>query len=91
MRQLVTELALEMQTQAPTQLWLTSQANASVYGSRRLLRSPRRSWHLSTGVPLLVGLTTEQLRAVLCHELAHYARRHAFFSAMAYRGSTAQS
>ncbi|MGQ0775508.1 MAG: M48 family metalloprotease [Pseudonocardiales bacterium] len=45
--------------------------------------------YLTIGVPLLVGLPTDELRAVLCHELGHYARGHTRFGAMTYRGSIA--
>ena len=41
------------------------------------------------GLPLLVGLSADELRAVLCHELGHYARGHTRFGAMTYRGSVA--
>ncbi|MFB4317282.1 M48 family metalloprotease [Actinomadura sp. 21ATH] len=54
---------------------------------RHVLPRPRRTRHLCIGVPLLMELTTEQLRAVLAHELAHYAGHHAPFSRVVYRGS----
>ncbi|WP_416974269.1 M48 family metalloprotease [Streptomyces sp. 4F14] len=87
LRELVTEVARSMGTSPPTHLWLTPHANASVHEVRRLFRRPRRIRHMCIGVPLLVGLPTDQLRAVLCHELGHYARRHAPFSNTIYRGS----
>lgn len=87
LRRLVAELAAEMNVAPPTHLWLTPHAQASVHESRRLLRTPRRTRHLCVGVPLLAGLTVEQFRAVLCHELSHYLRRHAPFSTVVYRGS----
>ncbi|MGH3782016.1 MAG: M48 family metallopeptidase [Pseudonocardiaceae bacterium] len=47
---------------------------------------PRRK-RMYIGVPLLVGMPPEELRAVLCHELGHYTRKHVQFGALAYRGS----
>ncbi|MER6181464.1 M48 family metalloprotease [Streptomyces sp. NPDC001652] len=87
LRELVADVARSMGTSAPTHLWLTPHANASVHEVHRLFRRPRRIRHMCIGVPLLVGLPTDQLRAVLCHELGHYARRHAPFSNTIYRGS----
>ncbi|MBC3839302.1 M48 family metalloprotease [Streptacidiphilus sp. 4-A2] len=41
------------------------------------------------GVPLLLGLNNGELRAVLCHELGHYAGRHTRMGALTYRGAVA--
>lgn len=87
LHQLVAELANRMKVEQPRHLWLTPHANASVHESHRLLRRPRRIRHLCIGAPLLAGLTIDQLRAVLCHELGHNLRRHAPFSRVVYRGS----
>ncbi|MFD3721892.1 M48 family metalloprotease [Streptomyces sp. NPDC058674] len=40
-------------------------------------------------MPLLLGLTRDELRAVLCHELGHYAGRHTRLAAVSHRGSAA--
>ncbi|MFD3545844.1 M48 family metalloprotease [Streptomyces sp. NPDC058655] len=40
-------------------------------------------------MPLLLGLTRDELRAVLCHEVGHYAGRHTRLAAVSHRGSAA--
>ncbi|QNP72588.1 M48 family metalloprotease [Streptomyces roseirectus] len=88
LRKVVADVADAVGTAAPDHVWLTPYANASVHEVRRIFRRPRRVRHMCVGVPLLVGLTTEELRAVLCHELGHHARRHSPFSNAIYRGSS---
>jgi Zn-dependent protease with chaperone function len=41
---------------------------------------------LYVGVPLLMGLTTQQLRSVLAYELGHYSGRHTALAGVSYRG-----
>jgi hypothetical protein len=41
------------------------------------------------GAPLVTGMNTAQLAAILTHELAHYARHHTRLAVMAYRGRLA--
>ena len=41
------------------------------------------------GAALLIGLTRQQLRAVLAHELGHYSGRHTALGALTYRGKEA--
>ncbi len=81
----VEELAHRAGTPAPTHLWLTAGANAKVRLTGLTRRRRRRSLYL--GVPLLLTLETDELRAVLAHELGHYARRDPWFSALVYRGA----
>lgn len=85
----VIDLAGRIGTPVPTELWLTAEANASVSEDTWRLGSEVGVRRMYIGVPLLVGLTTDELRAVLCHELGHYAGRHTRFSAIAHRGSVA--
>ena len=47
--------------------------------------SPGRRY-LCVGVPLLESFTVSQMRAVLAHELGHYARGHTRLGAVTYRG-----
>ncbi|MCF6522829.1 M48 family metalloprotease [Streptomyces sp. JJ36] len=87
--ELVTGLARRVNAPPPTEIRLTLEANAAVsedggpFGRRTEVR------RLYLGVPLLAGLRAEELRAVLCHELAHYTRGHARFAAAVHRGSAA--
>jgi hypothetical protein len=41
------------------------------------------------GVPPLLTLTADELRAVLCHELGHYSGSHTRLGGITYRGRTA--
>ncbi|HEU5040854.1 MAG TPA: M48 family metalloprotease [Gemmatimonadales bacterium] len=50
---------------------------------RLLLFRPRNDLHL--GLPLLVSLTSDQLRAVVAHEMGHFSRAHGRFTAWVYR------
>jgi len=36
------------------------------------------------GAPLLTGMTADELRTALCHELGHYARKHTRLAALVY-------
>ncbi|MGC0417753.1 M48 family metallopeptidase [Embleya sp. AB8] len=82
----VTELAERVGTAPPSRIRLTMDTNAAVvdespFGSRPGAR------RMYIGLPLLAGLEADQLRAVLAHELAHYARGHTWIAAMTHRGS----
>jgi Zn-dependent protease with chaperone function len=83
---LVRELAALADTRPPEQIRLVAEANAFVWEDGWLLglRPGRRQMYV--GVPLLRALTVDGLRAVLAHELGHYAHEHAHFCAVAHRG-----
>jgi Zn-dependent protease with chaperone function len=87
LREMVAEVAAAVGTRPPATLRVSAQANATVFEKTRLLgfASGRRS--LTIGMPLLIGLTTAELRAVIAHELGHYARGHTRLGAQVYRGS----
>ncbi|WLQ32642.1 M48 family metalloprotease [Streptomyces castrisilvae] len=82
---LVADLDLLLGTPGDTRIWLTACVNAEM-GVRPLLGRPR-SKTLYLGAPLLAGVDREELRAVLCHELAHCAGRHHGCGALAIRTS----
>ncbi|GHE62850.1 hypothetical protein GCM10018785_34730 [Streptomyces longispororuber] len=84
---LVDDLAGQLRTRPPSRIYLTPEANASVVENARLLgfATGKRTLHL--GAPLLLWLKPLELRAVLCHELGHYAGRHTRFGAISYRGA----
>lgn len=82
----VRELADQVGTRAPSRILLTGDVNAAVREEDRLmglLPGPRR---LHLGVPLMQGLTEAQLRAVLAHELGHYAHSDTRLAAVTRRG-----
>ncbi|SFJ73902.1 M48 family metalloprotease [Streptomyces pini] len=84
----VTGLARAVGAPEPTEIRLTLEANASV-GEDTRFGAGVAARRMEIGVPLLAGLSEDELRAVLCHELGHYARRHTRFAATAHRGSAA--
>ncbi|MEU6353118.1 M48 family metallopeptidase [Streptomyces sp. NPDC047072] len=83
----VREAAEAIGSSPPDRIWLTCRPTASVHQVRRFLRRSRRIRQICIGLPLLAGLSRQELGAVLCHELAHYTQRHATFSTSVYRGS----
>ncbi len=85
----VDELAGTLGVTPPSELYLTPEANAAVAERARLLGLLPGARTMYLGVPLLLGLGTAELRAVLCHELGHYARGHTRFGALTWRGSAA--
>ncbi|MFJ3822617.1 M48 family metalloprotease [Streptomyces nodosus] len=85
---LVRELARAAGTRAPDEIVLTGDVNAGVTERPRLLGllpGPRR---LYLGVPLLIGLSEAQLRAVLAHEYGHFTGGDTRLSALVVRGRT---
>lgn len=84
----VEQLAREMGTRPPSQIRLIGDANAMVSEQSYLLGMlAGRTRLLYIGAPLLVGLDVDELRAVLCHELGHYAGNHTRLAALVYRAS----
>ncbi|HEY4455106.1 MAG TPA: M48 family metallopeptidase [Pseudonocardiaceae bacterium] len=84
--QLVDELAEQAGTAAPAEIMLTTEANAAVTDNTRLLGLPPGHRCLYLGIPLLAGLRMTELRALLGHELGHFAGRHTRLTALIYRG-----
>jgi Zn-dependent protease with chaperone function len=87
----VRDLAAVVPTRPPDEIRLIAEVNAAVWEDtgRAGLRPGRR--YLYVGVPLLETLPLDQLRAVLAHELGHYARGHTRFGALVYRGMLAMA
>ncbi len=72
----VRALAVAAQTRPPDEIRLVPDVNAAVSEQASLLglRAGKRTMYI--GAPLLVGLTADQLRSVLAHELGHYSGSH---------------
>ncbi len=84
--QLVRDVAGAVGTRVPDEVRLVTVVNAAVWEDAGRVGLGRGKRYLYLGVPLLQALTVTQVRAVIAHELGHYARGHTVFGAVAYRG-----
>jgi Zn-dependent protease with chaperone function len=84
----VTELAARVQTRVPDEIRLVPDVNAAVSEDARLLGLIPGRRHMYVGVPLMLTLGADELRAVLCHELGHYSGSHTRLGGITYRGRT---
>ncbi|GLY72276.1 M48 family metallopeptidase [Actinoallomurus iriomotensis] len=84
----VTELATRVRTRVPDEIRLVPDVNAAVSEDARLLGLIRGRRHMYVGVPLMLTLGADELRAVLCHELGHYSGSHTRLGGITYRGRT---
>ncbi len=82
----VRAIAQTVGTRAPDEIRLAPVVNASVAEESRLLGLVGGRRVLIVGAPLLMGLTSQQLRSVLAHELGHFSHRHTALAPIAYRG-----
>ncbi|MGE5744186.1 MAG: M48 family metalloprotease [Gemmatimonadota bacterium] len=82
---LVDELVTAVQAPAFDQVVVSEDFNAAVSQQPRFgLVGGYRSY-LIVGLPLAYGLTAEEFRAVLAHEVGHLSRAHGRFGAWIYR------
>lgn len=84
----VGELASRVRTRMPDEIRLVPDVNAAVSEDARLLGLIPGRRHMYIGVPLLLTLSADELRAVLCHELGHYSGSHTRLGGVTYRGRT---
>lgn len=82
----VREIAAEVGTRAPDEIRLTDEVNASVSEDARLLGLRPGTRRLYLGLPLMAGLDEMQLRAVLAHEMGHYANLDTRLTPLIRRG-----
>ncbi|MGW4422159.1 M48 family metallopeptidase [Streptosporangium sp. NPDC004631] len=82
----VRELAEEVGTRPPAEIRLIGEVNAKVTEETSFLGLFGGTRRLYVGLPLLAGLSADELRVVLCHELGHYAHAHTRLGAITYRG-----
>ncbi len=87
--EVVNEVAAAAGTRPPARLRVAAMANAAVFEESRLLGFAGGQRYLTIGMPLLLGTTAAELRAVLAHEMGHYAHGHTRLGAQVYRGSVA--
>jgi len=83
----VADIAEQVGTRPPDEIWLVGGVNAGVSEEARLLGLKAGTRRLFLGVPLVLALTRGQLRSVLAHELGHYSGRHTALGPVTYRGA----
>jgi len=66
-------------------VWLVGDFNAGVTQLPRLGLSRAPTNHLALGLPLMLALSPEQLRAVLAHEIGHVSRAHGYVTGWVHR------
>ncbi|MEV0407791.1 M48 family metallopeptidase [Actinoallomurus sp. NPDC050550] len=84
----VTELAHQVSTRVPDEIRLVPEVNAAVSEDTRLLGLIPGRRYMFIGIPLMLSLTADEMRAVLCHELGHYSGSHTRLGGITYRGRT---
>ncbi|MEU8433738.1 M48 family metallopeptidase [Streptomyces sp. NPDC029216] len=84
--QAVREVAAQVGTRAPDEILLTDEVNAAVSEDARLLGLRSGTRRLLIGLPLMAGLDEMQLRAVLAHEMGHYANLDTRLTPLIRRG-----
>ncbi|MBT2480390.1 M48 family metallopeptidase [Streptomyces sp. ISL-94] len=84
--QTVREIARQVGTRAPDEIVLIDEVNAAVSEDARLLGLRPGTRRLYLGLPLMTGLDEMQLRAVLAHEMGHYANLDTRLTPLIARG-----
>jgi Zn-dependent protease with chaperone function len=82
---LVDDMSRELALPAPDNIRLVEDVSAGVHQDTRLLGLVGGKRHLALGLGLLQVLTVDELRAVLAHELGHYARGETRVDALVHR------
>jgi Zn-dependent protease with chaperone function len=84
---MIDDIAETARAAVPAELRLTAVANAGVSEGSRVLGIGSRDRRLYLGLPILVGMSEAELKAVLSHEIGHYAREHSRFGELVHRGT----
>ncbi|WP_420708462.1 M48 family metallopeptidase [Streptomyces sp. ERV7] len=82
----VREVARQVGTRAPDEIVLIEKVNAAVGEDSSLLGLRPGTRRLYLGLPLMMGMDEMQLRAVLAHEMGHYANFDTRLSPLIARG-----
>ncbi|MEU4453419.1 M48 family metallopeptidase [Nocardioides sp. NPDC023903] len=85
----VRDLAATAGTRAPDEIRLVPEVNAAVSEETSLLGLRTGTRRMFLGVPLLQGLSRNQLHAVLAHELGHHSTSHTRLGALIHRSRLA--
>ncbi|MCE7011581.1 M48 family metallopeptidase [Kibdelosporangium philippinense] len=83
----VDELAATARTRTPDEIVIVAHANAMVWEDTRLLGLRQGFRHLAIGLPLVAGMSVNELRAVIGHELGHFSHGHTKMAALTYRAT----
>ena len=83
----ISEIAARSRAPVPAELRLVSEANAAVSENPRILGFGHATRRLYLGLPILMGMSRSQLKAILSHEIGHYAGGHSRFGAVVHRGA----
>ncbi|MFG2986101.1 M48 family metallopeptidase [Streptomyces sp. NPDC048258] len=84
--QTVRDVARQVGTRAPDEIVLIDEVNAAVAEDAKLLGLRPGTRRLYLGLPLMTGLDEMQLRAVLAHEMGHYANLDTRLTPLIARG-----
>ncbi|MFD9728573.1 M48 family metallopeptidase [Streptomyces sp. NPDC059072] len=82
----VRDIARQVGTRAPDRILLIDEVNAAVDEEARLLGLLPGTRRLYIGLPLMSGMDEMQLRAVLAHEMGHYANLDTRLTPLIARG-----
>ncbi|CAM5270704.1 Zn-dependent protease OS=Streptomyces fumanus OX=67302 GN=GCM10018772_36500 PE=4 SV=1 [Streptomyces fumanus] len=82
----VRDVARQVGTRAPDEIVLIERVNAAVTEDSALLGLRPGARRLYLGLPLMMGLDERQLRAVLAHEMGHYAHYDTRLTPLIARG-----
>lgn len=82
----VRQLAEQVDTRPPDEIRLVADVNAGVQEDTGWLGLKPGTRRMYIGVPLLMSLTVDQMRAVLAHELGHYSHSHTRLGEITYKG-----
>jgi Zn-dependent protease with chaperone function len=81
----IDELATHTGVHHPDELWITPHPNAFTLQETAVGVAGRRTV-LGIGMPLLVSLSVEELRAVVAHELGHFSSAESALASLVHRG-----
>jgi Zn-dependent protease with chaperone function len=85
----VRDLAAAVGTRMPDEIRVVPEVNAAVSEDAKLLGLVPGTRRMFIGVPLVLGLSRQEVRSVLAHELGHYSGRHTALGPVTYRGKEA--
>ncbi|RJQ82591.1 hypothetical protein D5S17_02125 [Pseudonocardiaceae bacterium YIM PH 21723] len=86
--ELVDELAEDIGTRAPDEIVMTSRIEVTLIDQGGFLFGERTQRYLLIGLPILGGISADELRALIAHELAHFGGGSAL-SRLIYRATVA--